>query len=99
MKIRLQCTHAELIARKESVEQLVATMRAEEMRVTWFHDPVYHHTNRIAEGGDAKKTISTRGMVSAYVDAPEVDTNGLDDKKLKRIGRDIFDSVGGSWQG
>jgi hypothetical protein len=100
VKVKLTCTHAELVKRKGDVEQLVADMRAEEMRVSWFHDPVYHHTNRIVDDeGDATKVVSARGMVAGYVAAPEVDTTGLDRKKLKRLGKEIFDAVEGSWQG
>lgn len=99
VKIKVTCTHAELIKLKEGVEKLVASMRAEEMRASWFHDPVYQHTNRIVDDeGDATKVVSARGMVPGYVNAPEVDTTGLDRKKLKRIGKDIFDAVEGVWQ-
>lgn len=99
VKVRVQCTHADLIQRKPKVEELIANMRAEEMRVMWFHDPVYQHTNRIVdEAGDASKVVSPRGMVTGYVEAPEVDTTGLDRKKLKQLGRDIFDAVEGSWR-
>lgn len=100
IRIKVTSTHAELTKLKPAVEEFVADMRHEGMRARWVHDPVYHHTRRIVADDDldGSASISATSMVGAYVEAAEVDTTGLDMKKLRSVGRGILREVEGSWQ-
>lgn len=100
VRVRVRCTHAELIKQKEAAELQVEALTAKGLRANWVHDPVYHHTTRIVSKKSGKvEVLPPRKMVSGYVEAVEVDTTGLDRKALKQLGRDIFAAVEGQWRG
>lgn len=101
VRVVVRCTHAKLVKRAVEADCYVAELTAQGLRAKWVHDPVYHHTARLAKTSASGSIVvpTPRKMVSGYVDAVEVDTSGLDAKALKRLGRDIFAAVEGEWRG
>lgn len=101
VRVIVRCTHAKLVKRAVEADRYVAELTAQGLRAKWVHEPVYHHTARLAKksASGAVTIPSPRKMVSGYVDAVEVDTSGLDAKALKRLGREIFAAVEGEWRG
>lgn len=100
VRVVLRCTHAKLVKRQVAAQRYVDELVARGLRAHWVHDPVYHHVARMRdEDGTPSAVLAPRKMVSGYVDAVEVDTNDLDTKALKQLGRDIFVAVEGEWRG
>lgn len=96
VRVRLSCTYSEMVKLKPAVVEYVEALKGVGVRASWFHDPVYQHSNRIvAERGS--KIVSVRKQIANYVSAVDVDTTGLDEKKLRGIGLEIYDSVEGEW--
>lgn len=100
IRVRVRCTHAELVNLQSAVDRFVAKLCENGARASWVHDPVYHHTARLpVDESGAVEVLTPRKMVSSYVETVEVDTHGLDRKALRRMGREIFAAVEGQWRG
>lgn len=100
VRVTVRCTHAKLVKRQVRADRYVAKLQARGLRANWVHDPVYHHRSRMASSTASGVTVARpKAMVASYVDAVEVDTRDLDLAALKRVGRDIFTAVEGSWAG
>lgn len=95
--LRVRCTSAEMTKLKTAVIGYCEVMSEAGLRMKWTHDPVYHHTRRLAADDDVQGAMTPEAMVDAYVDAVEVNTTGLDLKELKSLGRDILREVRGQW--
>lgn len=87
LRIKVTATHSEWVGLRRDVLDVAEQLRAEHgLRVSVTHKPVYHHTARIKTHG--KMGVSTmEENVDNYVMSADVDTTGLDLKKLKAIGR------------
>lgn len=92
LRVYVEATHAEWLVLRPSVERYVEVLKSQGIHAEHKLKPTYHHDVRIAPS-----TIGERArmedMVPAYVDAPEVDTTGLDPVKLKAIGRQAIDEA------
>lgn len=99
VRIKVTATHAEVVRIKPIVEKFVAGMNASGYRAMWTHKAVYHHTTRLVSNDDIDGSgiISPGAIVKAYVDAPEVDSSGLDLKQLRKVGREIMTEVAAKW--
>jgi DNA repair exonuclease SbcCD nuclease subunit len=99
VRVIVRCTHAKLVKRQLAADRFVEELTAKGLRASWVHDPVYHHVSRLTAKAGKVEVLTPRKMVPSYVEAVEVDTSGLDQKALKRLGREIFVAVEGEWRG
>lgn len=84
VRISVEATHARYHAIKDAVQEYVDGLIAEGIHANYFHKPIYQHDRRL------KRKHLAGGLETAilgYVDAPDVDTAGLDTAKLKEYGR------------
>lgn len=92
IRINVSCTHAEFIAKKHNIERIIEKLKKKGMkRVSYVHEPVYHHAKRISK--DNKGSVSIDSMIDEYVDVIEKDINNINPEELKVTGREIFESV------
>jgi hypothetical protein len=63
---------------------MVDGLRSEGIRASFKHKPIYHHETRLEP--HTSDVFSMEGGVSSYVNASDVETQGLSVKVLKGIG-------------
>lgn len=92
LRLKVTATHSEWVTIKPDVAAAVEVLKAEGIRASFIHKPVYHHAARIKSHG--KMGVATMDEnVEAYVMSTDVDTAGLDLKKLKAIGRAALENA------
>ena len=93
LRIQARATHAVWAGGvKAELEVAVAKLCASGIRASYKHVPMYHHEARIKTHGDMAVATMERNIES-YVDSVEVDTNGLDASRLKRIGLEMLNGA------
>lgn len=92
VRLVLKSTHAELQRLLPEVREWEDKMHAGGFRASFTHRPDYHHETRLKDHGDSA-TAKMDDSIRAYVKAGDVDTKGLDKKKLKTLGVEAFNAV------
>ncbi len=92
LRISVNATHAEYVQLKPAAEAYRDAMIAKGVRAQVHFSPVYHHTKRLenAKGNGGK--VSIGAVIDEYVKALDVDTNGLESKRLREIGRQAIEA-------
>ena len=88
LKIKVRATSAEWELAKDEVNKAIAELEAEGFRAIPKHVPIYHHSTRLAKSARLEDAADARPekLLDAYLEAPEVDTSGLDMARLSSIG-------------
>lgn len=89
VRIRVKATHAEYQKLLPDVRAHVDALNAAGYRASFQHKPLYHHESRLKDHGDSA-TAKMEDAIRAYVKAGDVDTQGLDEKKLTALGLEIY---------
>jgi DNA repair exonuclease SbcCD nuclease subunit len=92
IRLIVKATHAEFQRLLPQVREWRDMMNAGCYRASFTHRPTYHHETRLKDHGDSA-TIKMDDAIRAYVKAGDVDTQGLDKKKLKALGIEAFNAV------
>jgi DNA repair exonuclease SbcCD nuclease subunit len=92
LKVTVAATYAEYAKLKPAVRQYVAVCMGFGIRAREKHRPIYQHTQRL-KGAEKKGALSIMGVVDEYVKALDVNTNGLDAKLLRQMGRKAIEST------
>lgn len=94
VRIVVEATHAEWAKAKDGVVGVCRRMVEEQgVRASWKHKPLYHHGRRLKSKKTTSKRASFRSALDEYVAASDVDTSGLDSKRLRRIGAEILEEA------
>lgn len=94
VRLVVEATHAEWTKLKPGVSTVVGHLRDRGVRASWKHKPLYHHGRRLKGRATKVGSLDFVDAIDAYLSAPDVDTSGLDIKKLRRLGRELLEAAG-----
>jgi DNA repair exonuclease SbcCD nuclease subunit len=90
LRINLVATHAEYALLKPKAQAYCNEMIQAGVRAQLHHTPLYHHAKRLKPSKKGK--ASMLHVVDQYVDAIDVDTNGLQAKRLRDMGKQAIEA-------
>jgi DNA repair exonuclease SbcCD nuclease subunit len=88
VRIKVECTKPKWDKIRDKVSRVVEAMRAKGLRAKYNFKPVYHHEERL--GFERMVVKDLDGMIESYVELDSVKKDGLDEKRLINIGREIM---------
>lgn len=89
VRIEVNATHSDWVSLKKKAEETCQRLTADGVRASFHHKPIYHHKTRLKKT-EGKAKLSLEDSVDQYVDATDVVKGSLDQKVLKRVGREIL---------
>jgi len=91
LKIQIKATHAEWAKIQAAWKVREAELKEQGVHAKVVHIPIYHHEARLAEKDSEVGDMP--GMISSYVDAAEVVTEGAGKGTLKKLGLEILEEA------
>lgn len=92
IRFEIEATHADWAKLKLQAVELTERLRADGYHADYKHKPIYHHEARLVPQEEAA-TLSMEDAVTKYVEMAGVVTGGLDQNKLRDIGREALRAV------
>lgn len=93
VRIIVSSTHAEWKMKKSVVEELVKEYEEKGINASYLHKPIYHHKSRLGKTSGERLDYSMESAIANYVEQSDVDTEGLDVEKLKKLGMEALSAV------